>query len=383
MQRWPGLPMPSGGCRIAVAMSLAGLLSLALPARAQEGFPGCDAIWQTSSHGREFYEYNPTYTDPAALVWPQDTPASQGMQADLLAGGVARLLARDTVRSVLVARHGVLVTEAYARGGGVDASTNIHSASKSILGALIGIAIADGKIASLDDPIADYLPAANDPGVPLKGAITVRHLLTMSSGLAWEEDRTEYRIEDEADWVAAILALRMDAAPGRAFLYSTGNTHLLSALLTAATGTSTCDYAMAHLFGPLGMAPEHWGSDPQGVFSGGYNLYLTARELARFGQLYLQGGRWEGRQIVPQGWVTASFESAWDTGGGWDYGFLWWLTRRNGHDVAVAWGWRGQLVYVVPDLDVVVVVTTDTATTAGPSIDAIDFIVDSVIPAAR
>lgn len=360
--------------------ALAALLLAVAPAQAQGAFPGCEAIWQTPSHGRSFYEYNPTYADGAPVAWPVSEPEVQGMGGDRLAAGIDLLLDRPTVRSVLVARHGVLVAERYADAGTAADSRNVHSASKSMLGALVGIALAEGAIASLDDPIALYLPEATDPQVPLKGEITVRHLLTMASGLDWEEDRTEYRIEDDAGWIAAILAQPMDSAPGRNFLYSTGDTHLLSAVIAAATGMSTCDYAMARLFGPLGITPEHWGRDPEGIYSGGYNLYFTSRELARFGQLYLQRGVWEGRQVVPAAWIEASWTNVWDTGAGWDYGYLWWLTERGGLDIAVAWGWRGQLVYVVPALDVVVVVTTDTSS-QGPAIDAIEFVADTVIPA--
>ena len=372
--------MPASPERSRLLGALTALALAGVPAAAEEGFPGCEAIWQTSSHGRSFYEYNPTYTDPAPVAWPVSEPEAQGMRSDRLVAGIGLLLDRPTVESVLVVRHGVLVAERYAAGGTADDSRNVHSASKSILGALAGIALAAGAIGDVDDPIALYLPEAADPQAPLKGEITVRHLLTMASGLAWEEDRTEYRIEDDDGWVEAILAQRMDATPGRNFLYSTGGTHLLSAVIAAATGMSTCDYAMARLFGPLGIAPEHWGRDPEGVYSGGYNLYLTARELALFGQLYLQRGAWESRQVVPAAWVDASWTTAWDTGAGWDYGYLWWLTERDGLRIAVAWGWRGQLVYVVPELDVVVVVTTDTSG-EGPPIDAIDFVAETVIPA--
>jgi CubicO group peptidase (beta-lactamase class C family) len=139
---------------------------------------------------------------------------------------------------------------------------------------------------------------------------------------------------------------------------------------------------MARLLHPLDIAPEHWGRDPQGIYSGGYNFYMTPREMARFGQLYLQQGMWEGRQLVPAAWIAQSWQAAWDTGGGWDYGLLWWLTERRGHAVAVAWGWRGQLVYAIPDLDIVAVVTTDTSRDF-PEVDAIDFIADTVIPSVR
>ena len=203
------------------------------------------------------------------------------------------------------------------------------------------------------------------------------------------EDVTEYQIESEADWVGAILARPMTDTPGEVFNYSTGLTHVLSAVLTAATGMSVCEFAHRHLFGPMGITAEHWGRDPQGIYAGGYNLYLTPREMAAFGQLYLQQGRWQGVELVPAAWVETSLQTQQTDDAVYSYGYLWWLRQLAGHDVAIAWGWGGQLLYVIPDLEIVVAITTNTADDhAGADTEefssrAHGFIRDAVIPSVE
>src|SRR5262249_23711576 len=135
----------------------------------------------------------------------------------------------------------------------------------------------------------------------------------------WSEDTTENEIQTTPDWIAAILGLPMADTPGATFNYSTGNAHLNSAVLTAAAHTTACEFIHTNLLAPMGIVAEHWGRDPQGYFSGGYNLYLTPRELAKFGLLYLHGGNWHGQQLVPSAWVTASMTAQTDAGAPYSY----------------------------------------------------------------
>ncbi|HEX5742194.1 MAG TPA: serine hydrolase [Pilimelia sp.] len=307
---------------------------------------------------RGFYDRgSQSYADTgdARAAWAAAAPPDAGLDPARLAAAGDWLAARPGARALLVARHGALAYERYFGDASAARSYNVHSASKSILQALVGIAAAQGRLA-LDAPVSRYLPAQAPPGSPA-GAVTVGALLRMSSGLRWREDATEERVAEADDWVGAIL--RMPAAPGAGFRYSTGNTHVLSAVLQAATGSSTCAFAFTHLFAPLGIAPERWTRDPQGVYAGGYNMYLTARELARFGQLYLSGGRWGGTQLVPADAVVQSRAvTATDVGQpGYGYSAGWWTTTAGGHAVQVAWGYGGQFVCVVPDLDLVVTAT--------------------------
>ncbi|HEX5740485.1 MAG TPA: serine hydrolase [Pilimelia sp.] len=337
--------------------------------------------------GGPFYESNPAYLDRRddSADWRRATPAAQGMAAARLHRAAAHLRARPGMRSLIVLRRGRLVYERYFHGAGPRHSANVHSASKSMLGALLGIAIHRGHLPGPGAPVADYLPGYLPAGSP-KRRITVGDLVTMSSGLAWTEDVTEHRVARTADWVRAILG--QPYRPGRRFTYSTGNTHVLSAVLRRATGMSTCAFARRYLFRPLRITAERWARDPQGVHAGGFNLYLTPRELAKFGQLYLDGGRWAGRQVVPAATVARSrvpVHRRVAGAPGFGYGAGWWLTRVGGHPMAVAWGWGGQYVCVLPTLRLVVGTTQQTRAAAAAvearELDVAGFVRRYVLPA--
>lgn len=343
----------------------------------------CDAISERPGGGQTFYEDNPTYIDEGAPPdWMVSTPGDVGIDDEALEVGAAELAQSPALLSLLVVRNDALVFERYYNGSDASHSNNIHSASKSILSALLGIALADGAIASLDAPLADYLPEYIETGSD-KAAITLRHVVTMSGGLEWTEDDTESSvIESSDDWVGAILEQPLTGTPGVDFNYSSGMSHVLSAVLTRATETSTCSYAHEKLLAPLGIAAEHWGRDPNGVFSGGYNLYMTPRELARFGLLFLRDGEWEGNQLVPSSWVQESIQPQLPAEDGYDYGYFWWLLSGSPQDVAIAWGFGGQFVYLVPALDLMVVMTADTASDHA-ELDGETFLYDHLLPAVQ
>ena len=344
----------------------------------------CAAIQGPLSTHR-FYDDNPTYTDPVddSASWATAPPAAKGLDAGRLERASAALAALPYTSSFLVIRGDALVFERYYHGSARNRSANVHSASKSIWGAAIGIAIDQGRIPGVDAPIAALLPPRYVAVMSREAkAITVRDLLTMTSGNRWEEDTTEAQIQRTPDWTAALLRLPRAATPGTRFNYDTGDTHLSSAVLTAATGTTACEFIHRNLLAPMGVVAEHWGRDPQGYFSGGYNLYLTPRELAKFGLLYLHDGRWNGRQLVPAAWVRASTTGQVDAGAPYRYGYDFWLRDIAGHHVAMAWGFGGQMVYVVRDLDLVVVLTTNTRDFAQDSFDGVSIVADDVLPAA-
>ncbi|WP_279579309.1 serine hydrolase domain-containing protein [Fodinicola feengrottensis] len=217
---------------------------------------------------------------------------------------------------------------------------------------------------SLDVPVSSILPQYfTGPSDP-RNAITLRHLATMTSGLQWQEDCTENAIEKQHDWVKAILDRTFDpAALGKTGNYSTGNSHVLSAVLTKATGMSTASLAAQKLFGPLGITAEHWGSDPTGISSGGYNVYMSPREMARVGQLMLQHGQWNGTQLVPAADIADATQRVWSDPETPEFGYgqLMWLRTIDGHDMFFAWGFNGQFIYVIPSMDIVVVTTENTA----------------------
>jgi CubicO group peptidase (beta-lactamase class C family) len=342
----------------------------------------CDRI-QGPLSTNEFYEDNPTYEDtqdPVDSSWPTANPRSQDVDPELLEEASTDLAALPYTSSFLVIRGGALVFERYYHGSAKNKSNNVHSASKSIWGAAIGIAIDQGLIPGIDATIASTLP----PRYPMSreaGTITVRDLLTMTSGIQWDEDTTENQIQETPDWIEAILDLPRAAPPGTEFNYSTGDTHLSSAVLTTAAGTTACEFIHENLLAPMGITAEHWGRDPRGYFSGGYNFYVTPRELAKFGLLYLQDGNWDGEQLVPADWVAASMTDQVDADAPYSYGYDFWLRDIAGHHVAVAWGFGGQMMYVVKDLDLVVVMTTNTRDFTEDSFDGASIIEESVIPA--
>ncbi|MFC1516229.1 serine hydrolase, partial [Thermodesulfobacteriota bacterium] len=290
--------------------------------------------------------------------WLTAAPASQGFDPVHLKMAVDGIGKMQGVYSLIVVRDGYIVAERYFRDGRRKKPHNLKSASKSVLSALIGIAIEEDYI-QLDQPITELLPKAKATDDPRKGRITVRHLLTMTSGL----DPTSYDAYNiwisNRDWVMAALDRPMTSEPGSHFEYSTGNSHILSGVLTEKTGMSTRNFAKRKLFDPLNIKVQGWATDPNGTYQGGNNLSLIPRDMAKLGQLYLDGGRFGSRQVVPKWWVEASTRPS-DLGlhevyG--TYGYSWYV-RPGGQDAFVAVGYGGQYIYVSPRYDCVIVVTS-------------------------
>ena len=357
----------------------------------------CEAIYQAPGHGEWFYEENPTYFDPRneTGALPSAKPEKHHLNHEHLQEGVAKLRESDRSLSVIVVKGGDIILEEYFNGSGRNHSNNVHSASKSIMSTLVGIAIDRGDIKSVDQPLSDFFPEYfSDTDNKFKQSLTVRHLLTMSAGFEWRHDPvrgTEIEIQSQPDWVNAILSLPITNRPGQKFFYNTGLTHLMSALISRATDMSTCRFAHDFLLEPIGITTEHWGRDPQGVYSGGYNFYITPREMATFGQLILNGGSLNGQQLVPREWIresaTPHFTPSRGSNASWwsknrvGHGYNWWLLRINDQAVLSAWGWGGQMIYVIPELDTVVVLTKDTSDAKAVAKDPVnhDFVRDYIL----
>ncbi|MCY3970809.1 MAG: serine hydrolase [Acidobacteria bacterium] len=295
--------------------------------------------------------------------WPgewQLVPADQvGLDADRLEQTIQDIGELEGLHGLLIARHGRLVAERYFRGSAGHRLHNLKSASKSVLSALAGLAVEEGVL-ELDQPIAEVLSEAADLDDPRKQAITVRHLLTMTSGLESTSFGNYGSWVASRNWVRAALARPLRAEPGTRFSYSTGGTHLLSASLARAAGQSTHDFAREHLFGPLGIRRSAWARDRQGVHMGGNNLSLLPRDMLTFGQLYLNRGRWGGEQLLPWQWVDRSTRPGLvgPRGRGriyGGYGYLWWLRGSRERSAYIASGYGGQYIYVSPAEDLVVV----------------------------
>ncbi len=293
--------------------------------------------------------------------WRSATPAEVGLDSERLEEALERIGELDGLQGILVARHGRLVAERYFRGAAGHRPHNLKSASKSVLSALAGLAI-EQELLDLDQEIAAVLPEGRELDDPAKRAITVRHLLTMTSGLESTSFGNYGSWVASRNWVRAALNRPLQAEPGTRFSYSTGGTHLLSATLSRAAGRSTHDFARRHLFDPLGIGPSAWARDRQGIHVGGNNLSMRPRDMLKFGQLYLNRGRWGGEQLLPWQWVDQSTRPAGLAAprgrgriyGG--YGYLWWLRGPRERGAYIASGYGGQYIYVSPTEDMVVVV---------------------------
>ena len=310
------------------------------------------------------------------------------LDAALLDSAYARGTALPRLRSLLVGRDGRLVRERYWRGARADRRTNIKSVSKSIVSALVGIAIAEGALDSVRQPIAPFFPRELGPSAdPRARGITIEDLLSMRSGLQSTSFDGYGPWVRSPNWVRYALTRPIVAEPGGPMLYSTGSSHVLSAILTKATGASTWAYAQRKLGAPLGITIPRWSRDPQGIYFGGNDMYLTPRAMMAVGQLYLDRGRARGRQVVPAAWIDSSFVvrgySPWNGHG---YGYGWWHRRSGAYDVHFAWGYGGQYIFLVPALALVVVTTSDAeaASRGGDHLEAIHEMVDRwIVPAAE
>lgn len=302
----------------------------------------------------------------SAVGQPSTEPAGTAVADSLQAVIHREAEAIGSVRSLLVQQDGQRLIEQYYHGMEPGRRMNTKSASKSIISLLVGIAIDEGIIGGVDDRIADYLPEyyrAIDDSV--KRSITIRDLLTMRAGLETTSFHNYGAWVTSSDWVEYALDQPLEARPGGDMVYSTGSSHLLSVILTKASGMSTRAFANRHLFGPLEIRVGGWDRDPRGFYMGGNNLALSSEAMMRIGQMILNGGTWQGRRIVSQAWLGDSFGTYTRSNyNPYDYGYMWWNRPVAGHKTYFAWGYGGQYIFMIPSLDAVVVILSslDTAT---------------------
>ena len=295
-----------------------------------------------------------------SYVWPGDdwevsTPQAQGMDAARLED-VAAYCEEHGCRAVVIVRHGRIAWERYWGGWDENSTDNSWSMAKSITSALVGIAIGEGKIESVDESAADFIPEWRGTD---REEITLRDLLSMTSGLLWNEDYFEKSdvttmifSDDQTGY--AISHPRFHD-PGDDWYYSSGDTQLFSAIIKAATGVDAHQYAEEKLLGPIGVTGAWWDTDKVGNVMTFCCVHTTARNFARFGYLYLRDGRWGDRQIVPEEWVRESLQpSQWENI---QYGYYWWLLDFPDvpKDMFAAMGFQTKRIYVIPSLDIVAV----------------------------
>jgi CubicO group peptidase (beta-lactamase class C family) len=330
--------------------------------------------------------------------WPCAAPSEVGIEAAPILALDAEFARGDHgfVDGLTIIRHGAIVFDrsyphdyATAYGGrdttlspynyfhpawhpyyhGTDLHT-LQSVTKSVTAVLVGMALARHELPTLDVPLLQYFDTtAIDHLDDRKQRITLRHLLTMSAGLDWDELSVPYEdptnvcqhMEQSADWVGFTLNRPMAYEPGTVFAYNSGLSHLLSPILLHATGSPVDAYAATHLFQPLGITDFHWKRAPGDLPDTQSGLYLRRTDLAKIGYLYLRDGWWEGHGLVPEGWVQASTRPAMPhVRPHTDYGYHWWLLTDEAPRRTAAWaafGYGGQYLLLVPEVAVILVVT--------------------------
>lgn len=291
----------------------------------------------------------------------------QNIDSDALEEAYSAANQISGLKSLLVSRNGVLVSEEYFTEMGADDLFETRSVTKSIISALIGIAIDEGFLESTDQTLNEFLSPLGYTLEGEKSEITIEHLLTMSAGFEWNEFTDNYSY---GDWIRADDQIEyciegdLVNSPGERFGYSSEEAHLLSVILTEASGMSTHDFALEYFFEPLGMGIEDfgWGQFPQGYFNGGADLSLKPKDMVKIGNLFLNNGVYNGNQIVPSDWVQEStgFHITTNLGGYVpDYGYLFWMNNDRTQKFYCANGYGGQLIVVFPDLELVVVTTSE------------------------
>ena len=291
--------------------------------------------------------------------WQITTPEEQGMDSATLADMLGIIDERHyAIDSVAVVRNGYMVLDAAMHPFKPDSKHLIYSCTKSVVSALVGIALDKGHIESVDQPVLGFFPertaAHLDAG---KEAMTLEHVLTMSTGL---ECRDSYlyrwqgleQMQESEDWIQFMLDLPMVEEPGTHFEYCNGASFLLSAIVQRTTGMSALAYAHEHLFEPLGITDVEWESSPHGITIGWSGLHMTPHDMAKIGYLFLNEGRWDGEQVVSAEWVAVSTRKHISATLQDGYGYQWWVTDDGLH---MALGYAGQFIFVVPKEDMVVV----------------------------
>ena len=297
------------------------------------------------------------------LLWGASSHANEGaaIDADVFAGALQHAERMPRLHSLLVSQNGALVLEKYFNGRSAERTANVKSVSKSVMSALVGIAIDKGLVAGTDQSIADFYGDMLDgDAAATKRSITIGNLLSMQAGLETTSFYNYGAWVQSNDWVGFALRQPLVSPPGTRMHYSTGNTHLLSAILTRATGKTTLEFAREALAGPLGFHLSAWPQDPDGIYFGGNNMELTPRQMLAFGQLYLNGGRANGRQVLPAAWVEQSLRPLVQSPRDAErrYGYGWWMRDMAGIPTAYAWGYGGQFILLARDLGLVVVTTS-------------------------
>jgi CubicO group peptidase (beta-lactamase class C family) len=324
------------------------------------GLVGCGP----SAEELEAVDYGPVVRED----WKVSTPAQQGLDPMLVAELYYNAGELERLYGLLVVKNGHLIAEKYFHEGSAAQKARVQSVTKSYTSALVGIALERGCLSSVNQRMLDFFPeVAGQITDPRKEQITIRELLQMRAGFPWEEsDPALWEGLLSGRYVPLIEGFPLVRDPGTAFHYSNLTSNWLGIIVDRACGAHLRPYAEENLFSPMGVEAGKWGTDWDGHNNGCGDLHLTARDMAKFGLLYINDGEYEGNQILPADWVHDSLqtysEDAWDNIGRFHdigYGYHWWSAKAGDHGVSFAWGHGGQLIVLVDELDMVVVTTAD------------------------
>jgi CubicO group peptidase (beta-lactamase class C family) len=305
---------------------------------------------------------------PEPAYWPTDgwesaTPESQGFHSAKLSEGLLAIKEKGiNIHSLMIIRNGSVILDAYFYP--YDGSTyhDVASVTKSVMTTLIGIAVDQGKL-GLDQSILSFFPEYTTANKnPMKEQITIRHLVSNSSGFRFEEQDdlgTISKMTESDDWIQTALDPPVIHKPGTHFAYYSPGMHLLSAILQKATGMTTLEFAEVNLFKPLGINEYYWPSDPQGYTRGWGDLCLYPADMAKIGFLFLQQGKWEGKQIVSSQWVEEATNKQIATEkGDEDYGYGWWISKPSEEiQYYAAFGRNEQRIFVFPSINALLITT--------------------------
>ncbi len=321
-----------------------------------------------------------------AALMPATTESGSGRQKVSLETMASSADSLDQLHALVVIRQGETVFEKAFRGAPTREPVNLKSVSKTLVATLTGIALDKGVVPDLDKTLGelapDLLPSAADARV---AGITVRHWLSMQAGLQRTSGPFYNNWVNSPDWVEYVLTRPFVDEPGGRMLYSTGNYHVLGAMLTRITGKSLLELSREWLGAPLEVQVPPWTRDPQGYYLGGNEMALSAKGLARFGEMHRLGGVIDGKRVISQEWIDTAWSARTRSRySGHAYGLGWYLALVDGHRVAYARGYGGQVLYVIPSLELTVAITSDASRPArsGEYMDTLhDLLTTRIIPA--
>lgn len=352
--------------------------------------------------------------DTKHLSLPRSTPEKQGIDPDILNKGY-KCLKRDfaVLHSLLVLKNGNLVFERYNTGPRLfyksffssikkiqnravgklskypvlsfrdryNDKWNVRAVTKSIVSVLTGICLDKGYITSLDEKILDYFPEYTGINVENKRNTTIRHLLTMTSGIkSIEENNMALKLIRSGDWAEFILNLEQEKQPGKEFCYNSADAHLLSVILSKASGMDLLDFARKYLFGPLDIENVLWEKDSKGYRFGGGNLFLSPVDMLKTGMAVLNKGVVNGSEIIPADWIADSLKKSNKISEDYDYGYYWYIKDEK---IYSASGAGGQKIYIIPGFNLVVVSTGKLSFGFDSSYNLNKFIEDYLLPALK